>query len=134
MSKKSYLKKLKDPRWQKRRLEILERDGWQCQSCGDTKNTLHVHHTAYFHNCDPWLYPDILLITLCEECHESEHNKEDGSKYEVYRAITDLKERGWLYSDIEELLNIFHDDFKTRKDFFNFIHKDPYGVGNGKAK
>ena len=30
-----YSEKLKDPRWQKKRLEILERDNFRCQYCGD---------------------------------------------------------------------------------------------------
>ena len=42
-----YAEKLKDPRWQKKRLEILERDAWVCQKCFDTKSTLHVHHRIY---------------------------------------------------------------------------------------
>ena len=42
---KSYKKLLKDPRWQKKRLKVLERAGWACEECGDTKTELHVHHT-----------------------------------------------------------------------------------------
>ena len=42
--KQVYSEKLRDPRWQKRRLEILERDAWQCQACLSTAKTLHVHH------------------------------------------------------------------------------------------
>lgn len=38
-----YLEKLKDPRWQKRRLEIFQRDEFTCQVCFDTESTLHVH-------------------------------------------------------------------------------------------
>lgn len=48
----SYLELLKDPRWQKRRLEILERDGWECQNCGGKDKTLHVHHKRY--RGKPW--------------------------------------------------------------------------------
>ena len=44
---KSYKKLLKDPRWQKKRLKVLERAGWACEECGDTKTELHVHHTFY---------------------------------------------------------------------------------------
>lgn len=67
-----YSDKLKDPRWQKKRLEILERDEWQCQSCYDSEHTLHVHHRRYIPDRDPWDYPNQLLITLCESCHELE--------------------------------------------------------------
>lgn len=42
--KKSYAEKLRDPRWQKKRLKIFERDGWACQDCRSTTNTLNLHH------------------------------------------------------------------------------------------
>lgn len=66
----TYREKLLDPRWQKRRLEILERDGWACRECADASSTLHVHHVAYRSGADPWDYPDHMLVALCEECHE----------------------------------------------------------------
>lgn len=64
-----YSEKLKDPRWQKKRLEVLERAGWKCQCCGDEGSTLHVHHLVYIKG-DPWESPDDTLECLCEECHE----------------------------------------------------------------
>ena len=67
MSKKSYSQKLRDPRWQKRRLEILNRDDFRCQVCGAEDQTLHVHHRRY--QSDPWESPDEDLETLCETCH-----------------------------------------------------------------
>ena len=42
-----YAEKFKDPRWQKKRLEILERDDFSCRVCYDASNTLHVHHCFY---------------------------------------------------------------------------------------
>lgn len=68
----NYSTKLKDPRWQKKRLEILQRDNWSCQRCGDNKSTLHVHHRRYIPDRDPWDYPDDILVTLCEDCHQNE--------------------------------------------------------------
>ena len=69
MSKTTYSDLLKDPRWQKKRLEILNRDNWTCQECGDTEETLHVHHKSY-KGSDPWDTPDSDLITYCQSCHE----------------------------------------------------------------
>ena len=69
----TYAQKLKDPRWQKKRLEILERDRFTCIYCGDTKTTLHVHHTLYRKGADPWEYQHEFLMTLCEDCHNIEH-------------------------------------------------------------
>lgn len=67
--KREYSEKLKDPRWQQKRLGILNRDNWTCQECFDTKSTLHVHHLKYEKKTEPWEYPDFYLITLCETCH-----------------------------------------------------------------
>lgn len=65
-----YARKLQDPRWQKRRLEILEKAGWECENCGNASKTLHVHHKHYEWGRDPWEYPDENLECLCSECHE----------------------------------------------------------------
>ena len=65
-----YSEKLQDPRWQKKRLEILDRDGWACRACCSKENTLHVHHIFYLPNIEPWDVPNGLLITFCKDCHE----------------------------------------------------------------
>ncbi len=56
------------PKWQKKRLKILDRDGWKCIACRDSDSTLHVHHFYYAGN--PWDTEDAFLQTLCESCHE----------------------------------------------------------------
>lgn len=66
-----YKTKLKDPRWQKKRLEILNRDHFKCQICMSTDITLHVHHKIYLKNLNPWEYPSYSFMTVCEECHEN---------------------------------------------------------------
>lgn len=56
-----------DPRWQKLRLQVMDRDGWKCVACGDAESTLHVHHKRY---CgDIWDSPMEDLQTLCNGCH-----------------------------------------------------------------
>ena len=70
---KAYWKLLKDPRWQKKRLEIMEENSFACQRCGDKKNTLNVHHFAYKRGRKPWAYTDLDLFCLCEKCHELFH-------------------------------------------------------------
>lgn len=74
---KTYFEKLKDPRWQKKRLERLEKSHWSCDSCGDTHATLNVHHKAYFKGREPWEYEVDQLSALCEECHKEAHKQED---------------------------------------------------------
>lgn len=66
----TYSEKLKDPRWQRRRLEVLEAAGWCCSQCQSADKTLHVHHNFYRSRTEPWNYPDHALRVLCEECHE----------------------------------------------------------------
>lgn len=72
MNKQNYIEKLKDPRWQKIRLQVFERDGWKCQNCDSKDNTLCVHHKYYIKNAEPWEYPLEALATLCLDCHEEE--------------------------------------------------------------
>ena len=66
---KSYYEKLKDPRWQKKRLEIMERAKFACEDCGDKDKTLHIHHGYYEYGKDPWDYKNNTLWCLCEDCH-----------------------------------------------------------------
>lgn len=82
--REQYIKKLKDPRWQKKRLAIMNRDNFTCQYCLDTETTLNVHH-YYYGKGDPWEVPDEALITLCEDCHESE----TVNRYEFERELLD---------------------------------------------
>ena len=74
-----YSELLKDPRWQKRRLETLERDNWKCLICNDKESTLHVHHKWYVKGLKPWEYRETCLITLCDSCHKFEHSIKEKS-------------------------------------------------------
>jgi len=71
--KKSYGELLRDPRWQKRRLEIMNRAGFACEECDDDASTLNVHHKLYRKGAMPWEYPDAELACLCENCHKRHH-------------------------------------------------------------
>ena len=57
MNKKEYSEYLKNPKWQKKRLEILSRDNFSCVVCGkgiETDTALHVHHLSYIKGRMPW--------------------------------------------------------------------------------
>lgn len=73
MSAKPYAEKLKDPRWQRKRLEALETTDFHCESCSDHQTTLHVHHKLYLKGKEPWEYYRGQLAVLCERCHENIH-------------------------------------------------------------
>ena len=85
----TYAEKLRDPRWQKKRLEVFNRDNWQCCHCGNGSRTLHVHHIKYRGYIDPWEYGLEELQTLCAPCHTSLKDLRDGTVI--------LDEGGWSY-------------------------------------
>lgn len=66
----TYSDKLKDPRWQKKRLEIFNLQDWKCQNCGSATDQLHLHHRYYKPKTEPWDYPNSAFLTLCHECHD----------------------------------------------------------------
>jgi hypothetical protein len=109
----SYSEKLKDPRWQKKRLEVLERDGWKCRLCGEEEKTLHVHHLVYMKGFEPWEVPSGLLLTVCEECHKGDReDPEEWTTLEYHlRQLGTLLECCWeagidLLSLVQEINDI----------------------------
>jgi hypothetical protein len=76
---KSYSEKLKDPRWQRKRLKVMERDGFECCDCGSADKSLTVHHCHYSKG-GPWDTPDGFLLTLCQDCHATRQEVEDELK------------------------------------------------------
>lgn len=72
----TYAQKLLDPRWQRKKNGILDRDDYTCQKCGSKEKTLHVHHKIYIYGNSPWDYDDVFLETLCLDCHKEEHLSE----------------------------------------------------------
>lgn len=97
MNKSEYSQKLRDPKWQKKRLEIMQRDNFTCRKCGSKDKTLHVHHVEYHNGNDPWEYPDNYYLTLCFECHE-----EEGDNYSK-GVIANLSDIGFLQEDFFKL-------------------------------
>lgn len=85
--KSEYSKLLLDPRWQRKRLEILNRDEFTCCNCYDTERTLHVHHKWYESGNTPWEYPPEALITLCDVCHKKESLREGKSRKRLLKAM-----------------------------------------------
>ena len=71
MSKAAYRAMLRDPRWQRLRLQVFERDAWTCQHCRSVRKELQVHHVQYVWGWKPWEYPLRLLLTLCVDCHKA---------------------------------------------------------------
>jgi 5-methylcytosine-specific restriction endonuclease McrA len=57
--------------YEKLRQEVLQRDGWKCQSCGSMSN-LEVHHRQFRSQAGDDLGQN--LITLCVACHLNIHD------------------------------------------------------------
>jgi len=85
----TYQEKLLDPKWQKKRLEVFERDKWTCCICGQSHKTLNAHHIQYHPLSEgPWDYEIDSLITLCKECHSQEHISINSAKANLIIALT----------------------------------------------
>lgn len=89
MSQKTYYEKLKDPRWQKKRLEVMEKAEFRCSLCMDDTSTLNVHHKEYFKGKEPWDYEAEQLVCLCEDCHANIHEEIDILKWVCSYALLD---------------------------------------------
>lgn len=86
----TYSEKLKDPRWQKKRLLVLERDNWTCRHCGDKSTELQVHHLKY--NGNPWDAKSEDLITVCKVCHAVEEFIKKGTHpFDTKMIVKSLK-------------------------------------------
>ena len=144
MIKKTYYEKLKDPRWQKLRLEVMQANDFCCEVCGDNESTLNVHHKEYFKGHEPWEYEVNQLACLCESCHEYQHDEFDLLKWvSSYARLDGPLNReelafllaGYMNIDYEGVLSISClDDHTSRKsvydlgfsanqEFWNQLHK-----------
>lgn len=73
----NYKQQLQDPRWQKTRLQVMNRDNFTCRMCGDKNTTLNIHHEKYYPGF-AWDTPIEHLKTVCKDCHlEIERMKAD---------------------------------------------------------
>lgn len=87
-----YMDKLKNPKWQKKRLEILQRDEWRCRLCGDAETTLHIHHLEY--SGQPWQAHNDKLITICEDCHYVIEDQKINLINDPHASILKIKSEG----------------------------------------
>ena len=68
----NYRDEYQSKEWRLRRKQIKTRDGFKCVKCSCPKD-LQVHHTIYQEGFHVWEYEDQYLKTLCEKCHQKEH-------------------------------------------------------------
>lgn len=124
----TYSEKLNDARWQKKRLEILERAGWRCESvnCESLEKHigLHIHHKVYLRGRNPWEYEDWQLCALCAACHEVEQELMERAHLAIARfeGLAGLAQRMWRMETSEELASF---DESLRRICY---HHEPLGL------
>lgn len=79
----AYQRQLTSPHWQRKRLEIFQRDDFICRWCGDKETELVVHHVKYLPGVKAWEHPSDLLLTICTPCHEEAHGKRGGTPSKI---------------------------------------------------
>lgn len=131
-----YAEKLKDPRWQRKRLEIFMRDGWTCCECGDSKSELQLHHKKYIKGREPWEYADHYFKTLCVNCHKREHGHDmardrffvkEGYRVMHYTGSDVVANPLKVAFEVMQMLGIFH--AYEEKQLEKFDATDPFFRG-----
>lgn len=120
---KTYRELLRDPRWQRKRLEILSLDNFTCRNCSSKTKTLNAHHLYYDREVMPWDYDNCVLITLCDECHDKAHRIEwkrafldlNISEFDLLEIAIQLKFRK---QKLEDKLRDLHEKHKCRMKYF----------------
>lgn len=103
-----YSELLKDPRWQRKRLEVMLAANFTCEDCGRSDLTLEVHHNAYIRGKQPWEYGNDLLMCLCEDCHPERQRFETAARVSLSRLMRHmepnrLRDETWrLIGDVSE--------------------------------
>lgn len=122
----NYKDQLKSPKWQKKRLEIFNRDEFKCKSCHRTDIELNAHHKLYINGLNAWEYKDNIYVTLCCNCHTQLHLSNSHLNHKFFkfseRCINDYSICTDKY--ICELLN---ESLKCRYNtFFDFLFHNDY--------
>jgi len=73
----TYQDQIKSPKWQKKRLEVLNERRFACEECRGKYTQLHVHHSYYKKGKKIWEYENYELRCLCEDCHKECHRIND---------------------------------------------------------
>lgn len=98
----SYAELLKDPRWQRKRLEVMERDNFTCRWCGADDKTLNIHHLHYIKGRKPWEYENDDLLTVCEGCHKDDKGLRGNAEAQLVEV---LKMGGWSSEHLQGVAN-----------------------------
>lgn len=134
LKRKGYTDWLRHPKWQRKRLEVMQRDGFRCVRCGDEESELHVHHMSYIPGRKPWEYPLQNFETICRDCHDLLHQDVQTLRAVLFEQVTALglpgntrKLAGWMIARAsrdfvdavvrfaEMFWAVFHSDWEMTK-------------------
>jgi 5-methylcytosine-specific restriction endonuclease McrA len=68
-------------KWRRKRANVLRRDEYQCRECkryGKVTEATVVHHCYPLESHNQYALSDWSLISLCNKCHESCHDRNSG--------------------------------------------------------
>lgn len=105
----TYQQQIKHPNWQKKRLEVLEANGFKCENCGDKDEQLHVHHPLYRRGAMIWEYTVEELECLCARCHKDAHAIDEKLK----KALAICSDKGRVLAYINSMNAHLDDDTLT---------------------
>ena len=89
---KTYAEKLKSPLWQKKRLQVFDRDNWTCQKYKIRGGKLHPHHIQNFAEHPELRFEVSNGITLSEKAHREFHKKYGKSNNTLEQLLDFLKD------------------------------------------
>jgi len=120
----TYSQKLQDPRWQKKRLEIMSRDGFACRKCQSETNSLTVHHFYYVAGRNPWEYPRNSMVTICRHCHQEAHKDDSSLRLDFFNS--------WETSagiEIARQISMVEQNINHDEGCLFFIERAAYDIG-----
>jgi 5-methylcytosine-specific restriction protein A len=85
----------KSSAWEKKRLEILERDNYECQVCkegGGFAPATTVHHLKHLEDRPDLALDNDNLVSVCAACHNREHPERFIHRI-IHRKRNELAER-----------------------------------------
>lgn len=122
-----YAEQYTHPNWQKRRLEILTRDGFKCRNkhcynlLNDLPAQLHIHHLYYKEGAKLWEYPDSALITFCKDCHRNEEDTLKSLRYSFFSAVRGMGLNSKEICDLEWAFTNNSEDFDRSAMFSHIV-------------
>ena len=130
MTKSNYAKDRLNPRWQKKRLEIMKLDDFECIECGSGSKTLNVHHSYYISGRKPWQYPDWSLKTFCQECHKRMHERLIECCEDEYGPAEEPWETYLSWLDLAAPREILSEDYWDDMIEISHILKFAFGISS----